>query len=41
LGQRIDVPYVPLGQELQATPYRNNLTGVSNGFVLFWSLKKS
>jgi peptide/nickel transport system substrate-binding protein len=37
----IDVPYVPLGQELQATAYRSNLTGVLNGFVLFWNVRKA
>ena len=37
----IDVPYVPLGQVLQATAYRNNLTGVLNGFVLFWNVRKT
>jgi peptide/nickel transport system substrate-binding protein len=36
----IDVPYVPLGQELQATAYRTSLTGVLNGFVLFWNVRK-
>jgi peptide/nickel transport system substrate-binding protein len=37
----IDVPYVPLGQELQATAYRDNLTGVLNGFALFWNVRKT
>jgi peptide/nickel transport system substrate-binding protein len=36
----IDVPYVPLGQVLQATAYRNNITGVLNGFVIFWNVRK-
>jgi len=36
-----DVPYVPLGQGLQATAYRTNLTGVLNGFVLFWNVQKT
>jgi len=36
-----DVPYVPLGQVLGATAYRSNLTGVLNGFVLFWNVKKT
>jgi peptide/nickel transport system substrate-binding protein len=36
-----DVPYVPLGQELQATAWRNDLTGVLNGFVLFWNVRRS
>jgi peptide/nickel transport system substrate-binding protein len=37
----IDVPYVPLGQALGATAYRANLTGVLNGFVLFWNVRKT
>ena len=37
----IDVPYVPLGQVLGATAYRSNLTGVLNGFVLFWNVRKA
>jgi peptide/nickel transport system substrate-binding protein len=34
-----DVPYVPLGQMLQATAHRNHLTGVLNGFPLFWNVR--
>jgi peptide/nickel transport system substrate-binding protein len=37
----VDMPYVPLGQTLQATAYRNDLTGVLNGFALFWNVRKS
>jgi peptide/nickel transport system substrate-binding protein len=37
----IDVPYVPTGQIMQATAYRTNLTGVLNGFVLFWNVRKT
>jgi len=37
----IDVPYVPLGQVLGATAYRTSLTGVLNGFVLFWNVRKA
>ncbi len=37
----IDVPYVPTGQVLQATAYRNNLTGVLKGFVLFWNVRRA
>jgi peptide/nickel transport system substrate-binding protein len=36
----IDVPYVPVGQVLGATAYRTNLTGVLDGFVLFWNVRK-
>jgi peptide/nickel transport system substrate-binding protein len=37
----IDVPYVPLGQILQPTAYRKNLTGVPGGSVLFWGVKRA
>ncbi len=36
-----DVPYIPLGQVLQATAYRSNVSGVLNGFPIFWNVKKS
>lgn len=36
----IDVPYIPLGQYLQATAYRDTLTGVNNGFAMFWNVKR-
>jgi peptide/nickel transport system substrate-binding protein len=36
-----DVPYIPLGQYLQATAYRNSLQGVLNGFAIFWNVKRS
>ena len=35
-----DVPYVPLGQYLQATAYREQLSGVLNGFAIFWNVRK-
>ena len=35
----IDVPYVPLGQVLQATAYRGSLSGVLIGFVMFWNVR--
>lgn len=37
----VDVPYVPLGQVLQATAYRSSLTGVLNGFVMFWNVREA
>jgi peptide/nickel transport system substrate-binding protein len=37
----IDVPYVPMGLNLQSTAYRSNLAGVLNGFVLFWNVRKT
>jgi peptide/nickel transport system substrate-binding protein len=33
-----DVPYVPLGQYLQATAYRDSLRGVLDGFAIFWNV---
>ena len=36
-----DVPYVPLGQYLQATAYRDSLVGVNNGFAMFWNVKRA
>jgi len=35
-----DPPYLPLGQYLQATAYSTKLTGVLNGFALFWNVRK-
>ncbi len=35
------VPYLPLGQYLQATAYRNDLSGVLNGFAIFWNVQRS
>ena len=34
------VPYLPLGQYLQATAYSTKLSGVLNGFALFWNVRK-
>jgi peptide/nickel transport system substrate-binding protein len=36
----IDVPYVPLGQSFSATCYGNDISGVLNGFAIFWNVKK-
>jgi peptide/nickel transport system substrate-binding protein len=35
-----ELPYLPLGQYLQATAYSTKLSGVLNGFALFWNVKK-
>jgi peptide/nickel transport system substrate-binding protein len=35
-----NLPYLPLGQYLQATAYSTKLSGVLNGFALFWNVKK-
>lgn len=36
-----NVPYIPMGQYLQPTAYRDSLTGVLNGFALFWNVKRA
>jgi peptide/nickel transport system substrate-binding protein len=36
-----DVPYLPLGQYLQATAYNAALTGVLSGFALFWNVRRA
>jgi peptide/nickel transport system substrate-binding protein len=36
-----DVPYVPLGQYLQATAYSTKLSGVLNGFAIFWNVRRA
>jgi peptide/nickel transport system substrate-binding protein len=35
------LPYLPLGQYLQATAYSTQLSGVLNGFALFWNVKRT
>ncbi len=35
-----DVPYVPLGQSFAPTSFREDISGVLNGFVIFWSVKR-
>ena len=35
-----DVPYLPLGQYLQATAYNTALSGVNNGFAMFWNVRR-
>ncbi len=36
-----DAPYVPLGQILQPTGYRSNVTGILDGFAKFWNVTKT
>jgi peptide/nickel transport system substrate-binding protein len=36
----IDVPYVPLGQAFYTTAYQKSLTGILNGFVMFWNVRR-
>ncbi|MBO0709889.1 MAG: ABC transporter substrate-binding protein [Acetobacteraceae bacterium] len=35
-----DVPYVPTGQVLTATAYRDSITDVLEGFVMFWNVRR-
>ena len=35
------LPYIPMGQYLQPTAYRDSLQGVLNGFALFWNVKRA
>ncbi|HVC61073.1 MAG TPA: ABC transporter substrate-binding protein [Acetobacteraceae bacterium] len=37
----IDLPYVPLGQTFSPTCFANDISGVLNGFVIFWNVKKA
>jgi peptide/nickel transport system substrate-binding protein len=37
----LDVPYIPLGQSLDPTAYRRNVTGIPRGFCLFWNVDKA
>jgi peptide/nickel transport system substrate-binding protein len=34
------LPYLPLGQYLQATAHSTKLSGVLNGFALFWNVRR-
>ena len=36
-----NVPYIPMGQYLQPTAYRDSLQGVLPGFALFWNVKRA
>jgi peptide/nickel transport system substrate-binding protein len=36
----IDLPYIPLGQAFQPTAFNNDISGVLNGFVIFWNVKR-
>jgi len=37
----IDLPYVPLGQTFSPTCFAQDISGVLNGFVIFWNVKKA
>ena len=36
-----DVPYYPLGQVMQPTATRTSLTGVLDGFAVFWNVRRT
>lgn len=36
-----EVPYYPLGQYMQPTAHRSNLTGIQDGFATFWSVRRA
>ncbi len=36
-----DVPYIPLGQNFYKTSYQNDITGILNGFVIFWNVRRT
>jgi peptide/nickel transport system substrate-binding protein len=36
----IDVPYIPLGQNMQPSAYRGDLDGILNGFPIFWNVRR-
>jgi peptide/nickel transport system substrate-binding protein len=35
-----DVPYIPIGQSLSPTAYRNDLTGIMAGYAMFWNVSR-
>ena len=37
----VELPYIPMGQYLQPTAYRTSLTGVLEGFALFWNVRRA
>jgi peptide/nickel transport system substrate-binding protein len=36
----VDVPYIPLGQILPTWVYQRSVTGVLDGYALFWNVRK-
>jgi peptide/nickel transport system substrate-binding protein len=36
-----DVPYIPLGQMFAPMAYRKNLTGILDGYALFWNVRRT
>ena len=37
----IDVPHIPIGQWFQPTAWRDNVTGMLDGFPVFWGVKRA
>jgi peptide/nickel transport system substrate-binding protein len=37
----IDVPYIPLGQNMQPSAYRSDLVDVLPGFPMFWNVRRA
>ncbi|MBN8871675.1 MAG: ABC transporter substrate-binding protein [Rhodospirillales bacterium] len=37
----IDVPHIPIGQWLQPTAWRDDMTGMVEGFPIFWNLRRA
>jgi peptide/nickel transport system substrate-binding protein len=35
-----DVPFYPLGMIQQTTAFRSDITGVPEGFVIFWNVRR-
>jgi peptide/nickel transport system substrate-binding protein len=35
-----DVPYIPFGQFFSPMAYRKNISGVLDGYALFWNVKR-
>jgi peptide/nickel transport system substrate-binding protein len=35
-----DVPFYPLGLARQTTAFRQDITGVPEGFVIFWNVRR-
>ena len=35
------VPYVPLGEYIQRTALRRNVTGMIKGIPVFWNIRKT
>lgn len=36
-----DVPYIPLGQYFAVTCHKKEITGILNGFVMFWNVRRA